>query len=84
MSVLQSLSNPKYRRATYTCIFLMTSNVLTGLSAILIYSTKIFSNLREKGELPLTEFEASAIVGAVTLLFSGVAYFLAKYFKYKP
>ena len=49
VSFSQTLRDPRYKYATYFCIFLFISAIQSGLSAILIYSTKIFIKLRETG-----------------------------------
>mmetsp|Transcript_17562 Transcript_17562/g.12526 ORF Transcript_17562/g.12526 Transcript_17562/m.12526 type:complete len:277 (-) Transcript_17562:580-1410(-) len=56
VTLIQTLSDPRYRYSTLFCMFLFTSSIQCGLSAILIYSTKIFIKLREEGDFNLTEF----------------------------
>ena len=49
VTYLQTLSDPKYRYATLFCVFLFISAIQCGLSALLIYSTSIFVELKETG-----------------------------------
>lgn len=56
VTLIHTLTDPRYRYATLFCMFLFTSSIQTGLSAILIYSTEIFIEMRESGDFSLTEF----------------------------
>ena len=42
----RALTDPQYRRATYICIGLAIFNQLTGINAINIFSTKIYSDIQ--------------------------------------
>ena len=54
VSIWQSISDPRYRYATWFCQFLFISRMLNGFSGILVYSTVIFKQMEERGELFIT------------------------------
>jgi SP family arabinose:H+ symporter-like MFS transporter len=69
-SLIQLISQPRFRRPLLIAISLMAFSQFTGINAIMYYSTKIFATA---GLAVDSSFQSSAIIGLVNLVFTFVA-----------
>ena len=57
--------------------------MMCGFSAILAYSTIIFKQMEDKGDLFLTPIQSTAAISTVGMLSTALAYFPIKYFNFR-
>ncbi|WP_404424048.1 sugar porter family MFS transporter [Nibricoccus sp. IMCC34717] len=81
MEPLRMLWSPRFRRAAIASLGVMIVSQLSGINAILYYSTKVFA---EAGLAGSGAFAASVWVGVVNLVFTLVAVFFVDKLGRKP
>ena len=75
----ESLTNPRYRRATIVCAFLAFFNQFTGINVVSVYSTKIFEAVNENAESPVDVQTANFILGFAGIVGAILSWFTFNY-----
>lgn len=65
VSMVQAMTNPKYRKATWIGIILCVLYQQTAIDGLLMYSNSIFLKLKEKGSISYSAKVGSYIVALI-------------------
>ena len=68
VGIIEGLTSPKYRFASWNAQIIAKSNIMTGIIAVMIYQTKIYLDLKAKGKFDFPIIWAVIIITFVNFL----------------